>query len=250
MAANMAEKERIEKEHQELQDLYIAEKHNSLRFQEMISQAELRQMVNTLNPHFLFNTLNVIYKTSLQENAEETSSLIDATSQYLRYNLDYSENTSNLIHELSSIKDFIHLIKIRIGDRIDFHVDIPDKLPNIEIPGVILQPIIQNAVEYAFHEDGETLNVWIDVIQEGDTLSISISDDGVGMLEENVDEIMMNNTQFFNRSSNLSLYTIMYRLKAHFKSDVNIAINTCDGCGFEVQIEINLGGYNETNHNR
>ena len=199
-------------------------------------------MENTLNPHFLFNTLNIIYKTSLQEQAKQTSQLLEITSQYLRYNLDYSENTSNLIHEVSAVKDYIAILKHRFGSKVQFDLDIADDLPNIEIPGVIIQPIIENSIEYAFREtEGQGL-ISLSIDYTDDIISITVSDDGQGMAEESIDRIIMNDTTYFNRSSTLSLYNIMFRLKNHFQDKARFSINTCLECGFEVSIDIHLGG--------
>lgn len=245
MSLAIQEKEKMEKEHHELFKLYLEEQNKTLQYKEMISQSELKQMENTLNPHFLFNTLNIIYKNSLKENATETSELLETMSQYLRYNLDYSDNTSNLIHEVSAVQDYIKILQARFGSRIQFHVHIDDTLPNIDIPGVIIQPIIENSINYAFKPSHGVGTIDLSITYENDMLSIVISDDGVGMPEEDVDHIRMNNAAHFNRASSLSLYNIMYRLNTHFKDKVSFSINTSQDVGFEVFIEIDTGGLYE-----
>ncbi len=242
MSDAIQEKEKMEKENHHLMTLYLEEQNNNLRFQDMLSQSELKQMENTLNPHFLFNTLNIIYKTSLQEKAKQTSELLEITSQYLRYNLDYSENTSNLIHEVSAVRDYIEILKHRFGSKVQFELDIADDLPNIEIPGVIIQPIIENSIEYAFRETAGQGLISLSIDYNDDLISITVSDDGQGMAEESIDRIIMNDTSYFNRSSTLSLYNIMFRLKNHFQDKARFSINTCLDCGFEVSIDIQLGG--------
>lgn len=238
-----------EKNMHELENKYLSEYNKNLKYEEMIAQSQLKMIQKRVDPHFLFNTLNSIYKMSLKENANQTANLLEKTSTYFRYNLDYYENTSNIIHEISITMDYIYIQNLRFRNDISFRVEIDEDIPPITIPGMIIQPLIENSIETAFDPIQDDKEINIAVQYRHPILAISVSDNGIGMPEEAVDHIFMNDMQYFNKKDTLTLYNIYYRLKDYFGKRVKFNINTSQDCGFETIIEIMVGDENETHIN-
>lgn len=224
----------------ELEQQILEEKNIFLESQEMSAKASLKAIQHQVNPHFLFNTLNVIYKLTLNNDAKGAQQLIERLSQLLRYSLDYSNELSTLSYEINAMNNYIYIQEQRFQDRIQFEVDIADNYSNIEIPGYIIIPLLENAIEYGFKEMTEACVIDIDIRDRDNVLTLVISDNGSGMDAAKVDAIFTNDYQVFDRDYDLTLYTMMQRLKVHFEERVNISINTCEDCGFEIVIEIEV----------
>ncbi len=98
-----------EQEKAKLKHQLLEKENENLRKDELLALSELKLLQNQINPHFLFNTLNMIYKTAYRENAMDTSAMVNRTSMLLRYALDKANKTSDLYSEIESIENYIYI---------------------------------------------------------------------------------------------------------------------------------------------
>ena len=92
----------------------------------------------------------MIYKTAYRENAMDTSAMVNRTSMLLRYALDKANKTSDLYSEIESIENYIYIQEKRFHQRIKFILTVEEELPNIQVPGLLIQPLVENAVKDHF----------------------------------------------------------------------------------------------------
>jgi two-component system LytT family sensor kinase len=149
-------------------------------------QAQLATLRYQLNPHFMFNSLNTIsaYIHSKPDLADE---VLHELADILRYSLDTAELESiSLQHELDIINKYIKIEKVRFGERLTVDFNIPDKIHNIHIPPLILQPVIENAVKHNANQKSLHLVININVIDA--LLKIVIKDNGSGFSQQILDK--------------------------------------------------------------
>ncbi|WP_237389699.1 sensor histidine kinase [Bacillus sp. USDA818B3_A] len=149
----------------------------------LLKELELRSLQNQINPHFLFNTLNTVSKMAYLEEAEETSRLIEAVAALLRYNLSDFDKVSTLRDEVNIVKEYFFIQKTRFGDRIQFITDIQEDCLDMEIPSLILQPLIENAFIHGVEEYEENGVIQLHIYQLSDHIHVEIIDNGAGMDE-------------------------------------------------------------------
>ena len=103
-----------------------------------------------INPHFLFNTLNVVMYTARQEEAYKTRELLESMSQLFRYSLGSNEMEVTLAREVHIVKEFFKLQKIRFGDRVNLAWNVSPEvlLPETVVPSFVLQPVVENAFKH------------------------------------------------------------------------------------------------------
>lgn len=145
----MQERDRLEK-------LLLEQENENLKKDELLAQSELKMLQNQINPHFLFNTLNMIYRMSLKEGADDAADMLMKTSQLLRYGLDNQKRISSLRNEIEMIGKYIEIQKKRLGKRVRFILEYGDgqeQISNISMPGMILQPLVENALQHGLHCD-------------------------------------------------------------------------------------------------
>lgn len=224
------EQEKANLKHQLLQQ----EKEN-IKKDELLAQSDLKMLQNQINPHFLFNTLNMIYKTAQVEDAKTTGEMIDKTSELLRYALDKANRTSDLESEIKVVESYLYIQRKRFNERIHFELMVDEHIHNIQIPGFIVQPLIENAVKHGMHDVVEDGEVIIEVHEDGECIHISVSDNGKGMDTKRLEELMLID---FREENHLGLFNVIQRIKMFYGNHAKISFNSFPDCGFEVTIEI------------
>ena len=229
-----------EQEKAKLKHQLLEKENENLRKDELLALSELKLLQNQINPHFLFNTLNMIYKTAYRENAMDTSAMVNRTSMLLRYALDKANKTSDLYSEIESIENYIYIQEKRFHQRIKFILTVEEELPNIQVPGLLIQPLVENAVKHGLKdviEDGEVI---INVHHLDDHIIISVSDNGIGVETEILEKGIINDFQIDNDKKNLGLYNVIQRIRMFYGNTAQISFNSYPGCGFEVIIKIKM----------
>lgn len=239
MAQRVQENLAYANEKAELEKRVLEQSNENLRKDELLAQSELKVLQNQINPHFLFNTLNMIYKMAYQEGALQTSELMEKTSQLLRYGLDSANKISDLDKELTAIQNYNYIQEKRYGGRIHFYIEREEAVENIAMPSMILQPLVENAVTHGLKDTLEDGEVSIEVWTYEDEVIISMSDNGQGMKPEALEQMIMNDFRVDTKDRNhLGLYNVTKRLKGFFQDRVKILVDSAPECGFEITIRI------------
>jgi len=143
-------------------------------------EMQLSLLKSQINPHFLFNTLNSI-NTLIGSSKEQARKVITQLSDIFRYALDsHGDQMVKLIHELDFIDNFIRIQQIRFGDRLMFVKQVDFTCLGVEIPPMILQPLVENSVKYGIapKEDGGT--IILTVKRFNNMIFFEVKDDGLG----------------------------------------------------------------------
>ncbi|MBM7661776.1 sensor histidine kinase YesM [Bacillus mesophilus] len=205
----------------------------------LLKESQLRSLQSQINPHFLFNTLNTLSKKAYMEGSEETSDLLVSVAGLLRYNLKHLDKTMTLYDEVRVIQQYIDIQKARYTDRLTFHPVIDAACLDIEIPGLTLQPIVENAVIYGIepHEDGGV--IWFRIKDDGDRVTIEVEDDGPGMSEEKIKQIMEEQLDTAEgHSTGIGLSNVVKRLRLFNGREDTMRIESNKGNGTKVIIHI------------
>ncbi|MCL2034699.1 MAG: histidine kinase [Oscillospiraceae bacterium] len=152
------------------------------------NHAKMTAMQSMLNPHFIYNNLANISVMAEEGMCNEVVSLSENLCDYLRYISTDSMITVTLNMELDYTRKYLECMKVRYGDRLQYMFDIFDRMHNLKIPKLILQPIIENSFKYAFHNEPPWI-INVSGCQDDSGWRISICDNGIGMPAHEIDEI-------------------------------------------------------------
>ncbi|RIE02409.1 sensor histidine kinase [Cohnella faecalis] len=150
-------------------------------------EAELSTLQSQINPHFLYNTLELINMIALQKQQYMISDIVSSLGKLFRYTVDKKEKPVYLKEEVRFVEAYLQIQSFRYGDRLAYEVDIPMELNYVLVPKLILQPLVENAIEHGISEGEGTVNV--KALQRGDELFISIQDSGKGMTVEQIESL-------------------------------------------------------------
>lgn len=145
-----------------------------------LANAQLNQLKSQLHPHFLFNTLNTI-TAFVHDDPDSAVKVISMLSELLRTVLDNKEaQTASFAQELEFIRKYMEIQQIRFGTRLKYREEIPRNLMPLPIPVLLLQPLVENAVQHGVAVSNRPCLIHIRASEDSQTLRIEIIDDGPG----------------------------------------------------------------------
>lgn len=174
-------------EKREMMDLLHKEELDKIEAEKNLESANLELLKSRINPHFLFNTLNVIGGMANLEDANTTEKMIKALSAIFRYNLKNQENEVSLSKEIQVVQDYLYLQKMRFGNRIKFHIKCNIDMDTVIVPTFTFQPLVENAIIHGISKKEEGGKIGINIKLKEQNLIISIVDTGVGMTKADLE---------------------------------------------------------------
>ncbi len=200
------------------------------RLQDEQSRHDLEYQVlqSQINPHFLYNTLNTIKWMATIQGSEGISDMSTSLSRLMK---NISKGTENLIpisDEFSLVDDYFTIMKYRYGGTIELEYQTDDAdLLNQKINRFSLQPIVENAIFHGIEPKGSAGKILIHTYKDDDNVIIDVTDNGVGMTEESICDVLSGNsqtsTEFFKQ---IGVYNVNERIKYTFGENYGIRIKS------------------------
>jgi sensor histidine kinase YesM len=162
---------------------------------ELHKQAELDSLRAKINPHFLYNALNSIASLATTD-ARKTEQMALALSDFFKYAINREQKQLNtLSEELNAIRTYLEIEKVRFGDRLSFEIDCPEELLNIQIPQLLIQPLVENAIKHGLSQITENGLIRILVSRAENQLKIRVYDNGPAFPDGPLSGFGIQNTQ-------------------------------------------------------
>lgn len=149
---------------------------NQLELQ--LGAARLEALRSQLRPHFLFNALNTVAMLARQRRHHEAAETVAALAELLRATLNRDQQTSELAVEIELVKLYLDIEKARFGDRLSTEIHVPEDLLELEVPSLVLQPLVENAIRHglAHSERGGALK--LEATVQAGRLELTVTNDG------------------------------------------------------------------------
>lgn len=206
-------------------------------------EAQLKNLQLQINPHFLYNTLETISSIAAVKQVFVVCDICGKLGEIFRYSL--GKNYGELVpleQEMTHIKNYMFIQKIRYGDRLQVFYNIDVDAAHVHIPRFILQPIVENAISHGLSNLTSVGTLEVSAFEKKDRLYIEIEDDGEGMVREKVAEI----TRFINTAKpvegkkNIGIRNVNQRIKLAYGEAYGITIRSApyQGSRFTIQLPI------------
>lgn len=156
---------------------------NEFELKLLRQQAEYKALLMQINPHFMFNTLELVSSLAMQRRTEDTVQVIEDLGKMMRFSMNTSDDRVPLEEELAYVRHYISILQTRFGHKLGISITEEGKLDSLVMIKFILQPLIENAVKYSFQHQTTAL-VDIRISRVDNRLHFSIADNGPGMPSE------------------------------------------------------------------
>lgn len=207
-------------------------------------EAEIEALKTQIQPHYLYNTLDVIRMTAITNDDRETAEMIDGLSGQLKYLMGSARDMVTLKDEIESVRNYFKIIHIRYENRFSLEIDMEDTLLELKVPQLILQPVVENAVKYGLRpKDGEGV-VAIHGMLQDDRLEISVMDNGVGMTPQRLLYVqeLLGSEETVNhprsKRASIGLKNVYDRIKLIFGEEYRIEISSFQEIGTIVKYKL------------
>ena len=209
---------------------------NELALREGTLQAQLGALQAQINPHFIYNTLNIISAKSMDSGNYDVIEICDQFAQMLRYSTDTSSRTATLSEEIENVHNYLLLAKARYENNLEFTIDVPEDLGFITVPKLTLQPLVENALMHGYNGYNELRKLTITGRIEDSRLILSIRDNGTGFapdmlqsLQERIRRIEDGTTTIEESGKHIGLLNTCLRLHFYSSGQMHISIHNDHG---------------------
>ncbi|BDQ38595.1 transcriptional regulator [Pseudodesulfovibrio nedwellii] len=203
---------------------------------QLLAKAEIRRLQTQINPHFLFNALNTI-GAFCRTKPERARSLLSELAMYMRRNLDAGDGFAPIGSELEQVRSYLEIEQARFGDRVKSEWNLDDGVENIEVPTLIIQPLVENSVKHGIlgRDDGGTIRIRIG--RDNNLVHVHIEDDGVGMNEATLWSVL-NSENEFSGEDHIGVRNCNQRLEQIYGPSHMLSIISHPGKGTRVSFTI------------
>ena len=226
-----------------------AMKEKEFRMEAHLKDAQLKYLQAQINPHFLFNTLNASAQLAMLEGADRTYRYVQNVAEFFRYNVKNSSANVTVREEIELVDNYIYILNVRFSGDIHYEKYVDDALLQIEMPSMILQPIVENSVNHGIREMAGAGRIWLSVYQRDSCACISIRDNGIG-IQQDVAERILNGTYREENtdtgSNGIGMDNVIARLRLFTeREDVMSIQSTGENQGTEIIIFLPFMGQEE-----
>lgn len=214
------------------------------RLEKNLREMELRLSQAQLNPHFLFNSLNLLLGEALNENATRTAKLIEELSVLLSNAVTNVGRMVDLESEIASTRAYVEMYRSRFGKNIRFSADLPRNLSHVKVPALILQPLVENALTHGFPNPSGSLSVQVSARANGSLVEVSVRDDGRGVPAHKLEDIQRSLCSRRHKSKLTGLVGLSQRLHYYYPKLPPLRLQHTDN-GFAVTLSVPLGSSSE-----
>lgn len=155
-----------------------------------LKEAQLKYLQSQINPHFLFNSLNAGAQLAMLEDAEKTCIFVEKMADFFRYNVKKGLEDASLEEELAAVENYIYILNVRFAGEIHFTRQADERIMDCRVPSMILQPIVENAVNHGIRNIDWEGCIHLEIMEEEGRIFIRIRDNGKGMSQERIQEVL------------------------------------------------------------
>ncbi len=193
----------------------------------LATSMELKALQSQINPHFLFNTINTM-ASYCRIDPDKARVMLREFATFYRATLENSSDLISLEREVEQTVRYLTLEQCRFGeDRLAIDSSIPDEIRELEVPSFMIQPLVENSIKHAFPAEGK-LTIGIHGERKGDDIYIYVTDDGVGMTQEALDNILH---PVSDTGLGIAVKNVNDRLRGYFGEGSKMIINSELGKG-------------------
>ena len=197
--------------------------------------AQLKQMLSQINPHFLYNCLFYIVIMTRLGNEEAVEKMATNLGEYFKYTTRLEKQESSMEEEIRLVVNYLEIQSLRMS-RFHYEIRIPDAMLSLQIPRLILQPVVENAVVHGIEPKIGVGHICITGKRDGYNMEITVEDDGVGVSEEKLRELTQQLTMPMDSHMGYGIWNVNQRLALRYGEGAGVRYSRSETGGLIVRL--------------
>ena len=185
--------------------------------------SELRALQAQINPHFIFNAMDVVNWIALSKNEDEIANIVGSISNLMRYSITEPDQMVPIEQEILNIREFISIHQLRHNNKIQMEVTSKTSLNDIFIPKFTLQPLVENSITHGIEDSNICLEIHIDIRYENQILIIEVSDNGKGCNPEKLNDYLSYIPTNLEVSNGFGIRNLNERILLNFRENSGLS---------------------------
>ncbi len=239
MVSSLEEYMKLTKENMEKEQAMVE---RELLMENHLKEAQLKYLQSQINPHFLFNSLNAGAQLAMMEDAEKTSIFVERMADFFRYNVKKGSEDATLREEVEAVENYIYILNVRFSGDIHFTTEVEEDVLDVKVPSMILQPIVENAVNHGIRNIDWEGSIYLGIRREDTRIKISVKDNGKGIPKERIRQILSGEIKSGEEqgdSTGIGMNNVISRLELYYdQKDLMTIESPGEDQGTEVIIAI------------
>lgn len=222
----------------------LVAEHNAKR------KSEFDTLQSQINPHFLYNTLDIIVWMIENENSDKAVNIVTALAKFFRISLSKGKNIITVKDEVEHVKNYLMIQNMRFKNRFEYSIDVDEEVLSYSSLKLMLQPLVENAIYHGMEfmdGDGE---IDVKVFKEDDSLYFTITDNGLGMSEDMVETLLSKDFVPSKKGSGIGAKNVNERIKLYFGSEYGLKVESEPDEGTKITIHLPAVAYGENDEDR
>ena len=214
--------------------------HEHYQLGKEVKMSELRALQSQINPHFLYNTLDLINWMAIDYGATEIENMVWNLSRFYRLSLNHGNNILTIREELEHVQVYVNIENMHFDQAIDYHVNVPETIMDKACLNIILQPFVENSILHGMndHPDIHEIEISIDAELNENDVIFHVKDSGGGMSEQKIHELEEEYMQ--GRKKGYGIWNINFRIKLCYGEKYGVTYDSIPGKGTTAHIRIPL----------
>ncbi|WP_165972286.1 cache domain-containing sensor histidine kinase [Paenibacillus piri] len=185
-------------------------------------KAEILSLQAKLNPHFLYNTLDMIYWMLILKDEEEIGESVVALSSILRYSISKNNEFVTVREDMDQLENYLKIQRMRFQEKFQYTFELQENVKELRIPKLIIQPLVENSFKYAFQDLKRSGSIVIRSYVENDQLFFEVADNGIGMSEDKIRSVF-SSLEYQNKKNGIGIQLVHQRMKYIYGQGYGIA---------------------------
>ena len=234
----------------ELNAKMLEEKQKNLELKYAKRETEILAYKSQINPHFLYNTLSCIHGMALYHGEREIAEVTRSLSKLYQYNVK-GKDMVTAREAIRNLQEYACIIRYRFNQRIQIEAFAMDDAMLTKMPKMILQPLVENAVQHGLEPRAEGGRTVTEIRRDGNMLHIEVSDDGVGMAEDALKDVRIRLEEIrrgesrTDAASGIGILNVYRRLLLYYPESVGLSILSTKDKGTRITIVFPIEGEEE-----
>lgn len=201
---------------------------------------ELKALQAQINPHFLYNTLDMVYWLSKMEGNDNVANLVADLADFFRLSLNKGEDITSVKKEVEHVKKYLEIQRVRMDEKFDYEIYLDESVSENRVPKLILQPLAENALIHGFENITYQGKIKIEVSRKGDDIVFYVTDNGCGMSKETLEQLNRTNDTS-DKSYGYAIGNVKARIRLYAGEEYGMQFDTEVTSGTRVRVSFPLG---------